>query len=206
MEVASRAQDDAYRAAAAAEEETEASADTALADGKEEGPDTMEAEAHRIMLLTNTANWLSCRNMLLAESRSSNLKVSAFLKEVKKARRYKAQLDSWNEPPSHRLTPEQGRSLAEPDHYWRILGVATRLKHAVRQNRDFAQRKLRAFTLEELEKQLVHVRCHCCQELNDKLRLCTGCEKAKYCSVDCQKGHWVSKHRRECTAAAKGRT
>ena len=45
-------------------------------------------------------------------------------------------------------------------------------------------------------------RCHQCQDLCDKLQACLGCQRAKYCSKGCQKKHWLSGHKAECTGAA----
>jgi len=43
-------------------------------------------------------------------------------------------------------------------------------------------------------------RCHFCSQLARKLLRCSRCRSVLYCSVDCQKKHWLS-HRGVCVAA-----
>ncbi|EIE21128.1 hypothetical protein COCSUDRAFT_43473 [Coccomyxa subellipsoidea C-169] len=161
-------------------------------------------------LQTNRIKWLLCHQLLLRGSPKNRIvTVSTFLANFKWAKKFRAKMIIWAEQNSQNmggLTPGQIRSQTETDEFWPSLAVATRFKEAVRRNPAYAQRRLPAFTPQELNRELVHVRCHFCQELHDKLQLCTGCEKAKYCSRDCQQKHWVSKHRNECKAAAKGRS
>lgn len=77
------------------------------------------------------------------------------------ARKDKALLDSWGEFKCSNTggwTPVDSENLAWKDHFWCSLGVATRLKAAIKLNPAFANTRLPAFTEEELQQELIHVR------------------------------------------------
>ena len=65
---------------------------------------------------------------------------------------------SWPRENCRDLTAKQIESQTETGELWSSLAVATRFKEAVRRNPAYAQRKLPLFTLQELNRELVHVR------------------------------------------------
>ncbi|KAK9916178.1 hypothetical protein WJX75_009745 [Coccomyxa subellipsoidea] len=149
--------------------------------------------------------WMYCQLLLFKSSCGHNVEVSAFLGEMLKARRMKAQLDSWGNFPCSQTggsTPVQSIPLAAQYNYWSCLGMVARLKEAIRLDPALADTNLPAYTRQEIAEAMDHVRCHNCQELSDKLLTCTGCLRAKYCSRGCQKKHWLNRHKRECASAA----
>jgi hypothetical protein len=40
--------------------------------------------------------------------------------------------------------------------------------------------------------------CEGCNRVTAELKMCGNCRTASYCSVECQKAHWVDKHKAEC--------
>ncbi|EIE27104.1 hypothetical protein COCSUDRAFT_55127 [Coccomyxa subellipsoidea C-169] len=94
---------------------------------------------------------------------------------------------------------------SRPEHVITVsafLAHVKEFKEAIKSDPAFANTELLAFTKQKIKEELVYIKCHQCVELNDKLQACLGCGKAKYCSKDCQKKHWVSRHKKECTAGA----
>ena len=54
-----------------------------------------------------------------------------------------------------------------------------------------------------IDLRISSVRCVLCGFADGKLHCCTGCLRSVYCSRKCQKRHWHSVHRRDCSGQQK---
>ena len=80
---------------------------------------------------------------------------------VRQAKEYKAQLDSWGEFQCKQTggwMPLEQHRMAFKEDYWCSLGVAARYQATIRLDPAFGDSELPAFTDGELRKECMHVR------------------------------------------------
>ena len=66
----------------------------------------------------------------------------------------------------------------------------------------FLSEKNRDTTYEYLLKHKKKVKCDGCQkQSSENMKLCSGCERVRYCDAECQKKHW-KEHKKVCVKCA----
>merc|ERR1719478_255832 len=79
--------------------------------------------------------------------------------------------------------------------------IEERTKGTLRSLTKVVKKEIPAFEAERTEPLRLDC-CHQCRSTSKKLRACTRCHCAVYCSVECQRLHW-SFHRLHCVAPSK---